>query len=394
MPVPLRKATHTQLRRDNRQLLLRAVYAGLANSRADLAHETGLAKPTVSQLIKALIDDGFLIESGLGHSTDEGGKRPRLLDYVPDARLVIGLSLTTQRITGVLANLDGQVSAHHYVELIHDQNDQSDILLAICETINGLIAQLTAPLLCLSIGVPGAVDSRLKTVLEESQWGWRNFPLGETLRERYSVPVYVANSTELAAMGQYAFGSPPDSIDLVTILIEDSVGVGLAFDGGAHHSGGEIGRLRLAPCLTTNENPGTHVKMLDELGAHLSWARVRLQIEAAVHVLYPDTKLLYLHLRQAISDRYPQALALQDELAGYLSPVFVWVIALLRPDHIALVGPIADLGEPFLRRVFALAGQLIDPALLQTVTVSLESAADRAAIGAVAFALQQELGLI
>src|SRR4051812_9344120 len=99
-----RKATHGQLRRENRQLVLRAVYSGLANSRADLAHETGLAKPTVSDLISMLLDEGYLVETGFGQSTDEGGKRPRLLEFVPESRHIIGLSLKAEQVFGVLAN--------------------------------------------------------------------------------------------------------------------------------------------------------------------------------------------------------------------------------------------------------------------------------------------------
>ena len=100
------KATHGQLRRDNRQLLLRAVHSGLASSRAELSQETGLAKPTVSDLISELINEGFLIEIGLGQSTDEGGKRPRLLQFVPDARHIIGVSLSAERALGEVAGAD------------------------------------------------------------------------------------------------------------------------------------------------------------------------------------------------------------------------------------------------------------------------------------------------
>jgi predicted NBD/HSP70 family sugar kinase len=394
MSGQLRKATHSQLRRTNRQLLLRAVYSGLSTSRAALAHETGLTKPTVSQLIQELIDQGYLVETGFGSSTEEGGKRPRILEYVPNARQVIGLSLTALRVTGVigvLANLDGQVAAHHYVELADEPGRVFD---AIVETINGLIAQLTAPLLCVCIGVPGAVDSALGVVRDVPTWGWHNFPLRDRLHDQFNSPVHVANSTELAAIGQYAFDSPADSSNLVTVLVEDSVGVGIVLDGAAYHAGGEISHLRLATGSTGNDGHPHHAKASETLGTHLSWARVRTRLESAIRDVYPGEKLMYLHLHQAVADGHPKALALEEELAGYLAPVFAWAITLLHPDHVSLVGPITDLGESFLRRVVSLAEQLAEPAVIRAVTVSLDSADDRAAVGAVAYALQQELGLI
>jgi DNA-binding IclR family transcriptional regulator len=55
-----RKATRTQLRRHNRLLILRAIYAGEADNRAALAQATGLAKPTVSELVTELIESGLV----------------------------------------------------------------------------------------------------------------------------------------------------------------------------------------------------------------------------------------------------------------------------------------------------------------------------------------------
>ena len=78
-----KKATREQLKRHNRQLLLRAVYYDLADNRAALAQMTGLAKPTVSDLIAELMEEGLLEEGGLGESTDIGGKRPTLIKFVP-----------------------------------------------------------------------------------------------------------------------------------------------------------------------------------------------------------------------------------------------------------------------------------------------------------------------
>src|SRR5260221_12540654 len=144
--MQFRKATHGQLRHKNRQLLLRAIYTGLASSRAELAQETGLAKPTVGDVIGALIKEGFLAEKGLGQSTDEGGKRPRLLEFVPDARHVIGISIGTAQVMGVLTNLDGKVVVEHYKELAGAQGEA--VTNVVCHVINGLAAQLSAPQLC------------------------------------------------------------------------------------------------------------------------------------------------------------------------------------------------------------------------------------------------------
>ncbi|HVO41334.1 MAG TPA: ROK family transcriptional regulator [Aggregatilineales bacterium] len=386
--MTLRKATHGQIRRENRQLLLRAVYSGLANSRVDLANETGLAKPTVSDLIGELIEAGYLAETGFGQSTDEGGKRPRLLRFVPGARDVIGISVSSERILGVLSDLDGRVLVHHFRDLAGARG--ALVVDILCEVINGLLAQQSAPLLCIGVGIPGVADSDTGLVHYAPYLDWENVQLAGILSRRYEVPVYVANSTELAAMAQYAFSEINGASNLVTILVNENVGVGLVLDGAKYHGGSELGRLRIS---WSSQLPAE-----SDLEAHLGWQYVRqraLPLGARyVDSSLPGDKLTYLHIREAVSEQEPLAVALRDELASYLAQVFAWVLALLHPDHISLAGGIADLGEPFLDGVIEKTRALVWPDVMNAVSFSLNNASNLVAIGAVAQALQKELGLI
>ncbi len=381
--MKFRKATRGQLKRDNRQLLLRAVYTGLASSRAELAQETGLTKPTVGDLIGELIDEGFLVETGLGPSTDEGGKRPRLLKFVPDARHVIGVSVNADRILGVLADLDGRIRVEHYHDVAGRQGQP--LIDILCEVINGLLAQLDAPLLCLGVGVPGIVDARAGLVRYAPHLGWQDVPLAEFLAAQYHVPAHIANSTELVAMAQFAFGETNGANNIVNILVEDSVGVGLVLDGALYHGGGEIGQLRIGA-----QGDGL-------LETFLAWPYVR-QRAAGLDDRRVDRRffdsLSYLHVRQAVADNDAEALALQDELAGYLARIFAWVIVLLRPDHISLAGAIADLGEPLLESAIHETRQLVLPDLMSDMTFSLDNSSNLVAVGAIAQTLQKELGLV
>jgi predicted NBD/HSP70 family sugar kinase len=381
--MKFRKTTRGQLKRDNRQLLLRAVYTGLASSRAELAQETGLTKPTVSDLIGELIDEGFLVETGLGPSTDEGGKRPRLLKFVPDARHVIGVSVNADRILGVLADLDGRIRVEHYQDVSGFQGQR--LVEVLGEVVNGLLAQLDAPLLCLGVGVPGIVDARAGLVRNAPHLGWQDLPLAEVLAAQYHVPAYIANSTELVAMAQFAFGETNGANNIVNILIEDSVGVGLVLDGAIYHGGGEIGQLRVSG------QDGSHLETF------LAWPYVR-ERAAALADRTVDRRffagLTYLHLRQAVADGDVEALAIQDDLADHLAQIFAWVIVLLRPDHISLAGAIADLGEPMLESVIFKTRQLVLPDLIDGMTFSLDNSSNLVAVGAIAQTLQKELGLV
>jgi N-acetylglucosamine repressor len=377
------KATHEQLKRHNWQLLLRAVYSGGVNNRAALAQTTGLAKPTVSDLISELITEGFLEEGGIGESTESGGKRPRLLEFKPNARQIIGVSVDTHIISAMLSNLSGQIVAQHMANV-----GKHDLLPLLEDVINGLIAQLDAPLLCISVGVPGLVNKERGIVELSGVLGWRDVPLAERLSEKYDVPVYIGNNTELAALAQIAF-APNNTIpqnnmgNLVTVLMNDSVEVGIALESIAYHGGSDVGCLRIAG--------------VERLDALLGWQAVE---ERAIQLSKQGGYLgqqppSYLHIRHAADCNDSAALQLYDELAANLSQMFAWIIGLLRPNHVSLVGPIADLGDKLLERIATKVEYLLLPELVNHVHFSMaDDAQTLSAHGAVAQALRNELGIL
>lgn len=383
------KATRQDLKLHNRLTLLRAVYDGTADNRAALAHVTGLAKPTVSDLIGELIAEGLLEESGHGESTETGGKRPRLLVFVPASRQVIGVSIDTYRVMGVLSNLAGRVIAEHYALLDGATGDQ--VVTILSEVIGALIAQLDAPLLCIGVGVPGVVDTEAGIVEHSPHLGWRNLPLVEQLTAQFDCPIYVANDTELTALAHYAFGSQDirSVHNLMTVLVNSTVEIGVAVQGTHYHHGGDIGSLRAALPDNINRQP---------LETFLSWEAVqRRAFNLRTH--YPQTRLperglSYMHIRHAAAHRDPLALALIDEIAGYLADVAAWGIALLHPDYVALAGTIVDLGDELLVRLRTKTAALLPSEQVESVAFSFTEGANLSSIGAVALAIQNELDIL
>lgn len=376
------KATRKQLKQHNRHLLLRAVYAGMADNRAALANMTGLAKPTVSELIAELIEDGFMVESGFGESTDSGGKRPRLLNFVPDARQIIGIDLDSQQIIGVLTNLAGDVSAYHTLEL--NDPDETVLIESIMMVINGLIAQLDAPLLCIGIGSPGEIDTFNGIVRHAESLNWHNLNLRHLIEKRVEIPVYLGNKTELTALAQYAFGT--DSSDtqcLVTLLIDTSVEIGFTLQGVDFHRGGDISSIKL----------NNH-----RLDTYLGWKNVKTQLEQLrgdyPESLIPEQNYTYLHIRYAAINDDALALKLIDTLAENLADILVWIVGILSPDHVSIAGSIVQLDEEILSRTRNYLRQRISPELIDHVEFTLAYAEHLGALGAVAHALQKELNIL
>jgi predicted NBD/HSP70 family sugar kinase len=101
-----------------------------------------------------------------------------------------------------------------------------------------------------------------------------------------------------------------------------------------------------------------------------------------------------MHIQYGAMNGDPAATALVEEISDTLAQVFGWVIAMLRPDHISLAGAIVDMGEVVLPRAVEKTDAMLQPGLVQTVRFSLTESYELGAIGAVAEALHNELGLV
>lgn len=373
------KATREQLREHNRRLVLRMLYLGEVNTRAALATVTGLTKPTISNLVGELIDEGLVTEEGLGLAGAGGGKRPTLLAFNPRARQLIGVSVSAKETCAVLSDLAGQSSAVHVVEL--RGAGPGAVMGAIENAVAALSPQLDAPLLAVGVAVPGRVHPGTGEVRRSAALGLSRVPLGATLAASLGVPVHVGNLAELCALGQFSFGldQAAPSGTLVTMTLDEDLELGVVL----HPSGAHFGSELTGP-------------MVEEL--RLGWSAFKeraAELTAdATSSLPPTNRLRYLQVRRAFAAGDAAARQLILELAAGLARPLAWAVSVLQPAHLSLAGGVTDLGDAFLERLAAEAAELLGPEALQEAKLSMAYTSRLGAMGAVALANLAELGVV
>lgn len=371
------KATREQLREHNRRLVLRMLYQGEVNTRAALAAVTGLTKPTVSNLVGELIDEGLVVEEGLGRASGSGGKRPTLLAFNPRARHVIGVALGGKLVSAVLADLAGESSAVHELELSTAGGDA--VVGAVEDVVAALVPQLDAPLLAVGVAVPGRVRPGAGVIRRSAVLELTDYPLGQALARRLGVPVHVGNFAELCALGQLSYGldARAPSGTLVSMTLDEDLELGVVLHPSGAHYGSEL------------SGP-----MIDEL--RLGWTAFK-QRAAELRRERPGALQggeRYLSVRRAAADGDPVARQLLLELAAGLARPLAWVVSVLQPTNVSLAGGVTDLGDAFLERLAAEAGELLGPGALGEVRLSMAYSDRLGAMGAVALANSAELELV
>jgi len=238
---PTNKVLPEHARSHNRALVLQTLYTAGAQSRADVARETGLTRVTISDLVAELIGEGLVVE--LGQREDaRPGKPATLIDIDRGAFQIIGVDLSEHEVfRGAVMDLDGRIVAR--AELARDGATGESAAALVDALVTRLLAAATIPVLGIGVGSPGVVDP-LGVVRSAPNLGWVDLPLQARLAAATALPVHVANDANVAVLAEHG---ATDLDDLLLIKIGHGVGAGLIVGGrpviGGGFAAGEIGHV-------------------------------------------------------------------------------------------------------------------------------------------------------
>ena len=94
----------------------------------------------------------------------------------------------------------------------------------------------------IGIGSPGVIDSKTGTVVNWTNFNWKDVPLAKYIRERTGKQVFVTNDANAAALGEAKYGAGKNYSDSVLITI--GTGVGGASSSAENCSKGSAAQAR------------------------------------------------------------------------------------------------------------------------------------------------------
>ena len=253
--VPVRRApgaNASRLKHQNQRTLLKLLHQCEGLSRADLARRAGLNPSTVTALAAELVKAGIVRERGPA-APSSVGRRPTLLELVPDARFAVGVFVGDLSCFGVITNLRGNIVDSFRIETPSAQEPQVSIERVVAE-VRAMIARWSGPqarLLGIGVGIPGLVDSGGGIVVYSPNLGWMNVSARSLLQDALQLPVFIDNDANALALGELWFGSGRQVHSLVCMHFDTGLGCGVVVDGriyrGSTGGGGEIGHTVIDP---------------------------------------------------------------------------------------------------------------------------------------------------
>jgi predicted NBD/HSP70 family sugar kinase len=277
-----------------------------------------------------------------------------------------------------------------------------EALSKVYELLDNLVARSQRPLLGIGIGTPGLLDTTQGVVKRAVNLGWVDLPLGALLEERYKLPVYVANDSQVNALAENIFGGGVGEVNLAVIRVGRGIGAGIILNRqlyqGDGFGAGEIGHIsikdngELCRCGNTGciETIGSSLAILrharDSAPSHP---------DSMLNSLAPSPSALTLdHVQEAFHAGDPLACEIVTEAGRAVGFAVACLISALNIQKILLAGSSVRFGTAWLEAVRAEAGQRALATLAQEAEIAFgELAEDAVILGASALLLTQELGL-
>ena len=370
-------------------------------TRTDLVERSGLTGASISRIVKQLLADGLVRETGVGEFT--GGKRRTIIQLNASARHAIGVSLDDVGVTYVVTDLAGAVVGRRHAAGI-EPGSPPHVIKRIGDEIGDFLTGLRIDrrtLVGIGVAVPGRQDAAHHALRSNPDaTDWELFAVEEALGSRTGLPVAIENDSTCAAIGEYWIGPIPASADFATLYLANGFGLGLVIGGDAYRGSssnvGEIGHMVLdvngpecvcggRGCLEALAAP----RKIVDLALQRRGLRNRLGLADRTDRIRAN----FSRITEAADAGDNDCRELIEQSAYFLAKALVSVTNLLDLDRIILSGPgFSAAARIYLDRAAAELDEYAFSRAVHRTAITLSSVGhDSAALGAAALVLHRGL---
>ncbi len=315
-------------------------------SRAEIARQIGISRSTVTEVIRDLLNTGYVKEVGAGVSS--GGRKPIVLEFQNNHKLILGIDIGATHVSVALLNLGGELLSFnrqsHSVR--NDPEGTRSLVFKLCDASLSQVNNGQQRLLSIGVALPSPVDpDHPEWVSEVVIPAWRGRNELDILHSHYGVPVYVDNDANLGALAEYRWGAGRGCKDLTYVKIGYGLGAGFVLNGeiyrGSTGIAGEMGHMTVGESDTLCEC-GLNGCLITLVGGKAMSARA-----SELSDKYPESPLTKgdtdLEAIEAAAHKHDElALQLYKETTEYLSLAITGWINMMNPSRVILGGSMQE----------------------------------------------------
>ena len=329
----------------NQGLVLKVIENNGPISRAAIGKIIGLTPPTISAIVRDLINRGIVSEIGKGDSS--GGKKPILIQINSESAYIIAVDLGSENgIRVALMDLSCDIvkeKSYHEKDPFTIQNLKNTLSIII----NDFLEEIEIPLkkiLNICIGVPGIIDYNEMKITAAPYLNWE-ISINDLSLSEPDIPVILENDVNLMALGEKAKGIAQEFDNFVFVGERTGIGAGIIINGklhqGANNAVGEIGYLLVDPEYAPKNSK--------DFGCLEKLASSRVIIEKARKRIGKQVKIMEIFKLAAEGDSV--AAGIIKETLKFLAYGSGNISCVLNPELVVIGGGISILPSIFLEEI-------------------------------------------
>jgi predicted NBD/HSP70 family sugar kinase len=236
----------------NFNVVLSSIQASDGISRVEIAKTTRLTAQTVSVIVRRLIEQGIVRESGSLPSA--GGKPRKTLRINPTAAYAVGIHFDPIEMSIVVVDMTGQALAHSHHE-ISPVLDPEALIDQGAQVAHKLLANLGIThdrVLGVGAACPGPIDQSQGLITSPPRRDrWTEVPIKKLLKHYAGFDVIIDNDANAAAIGERWAGHGRTASDFAFLYLGTGIGGGMFLSNniyrGVSLNAGEFGHLVVEP---------------------------------------------------------------------------------------------------------------------------------------------------
>jgi predicted NBD/HSP70 family sugar kinase len=247
--LKISKFTQEQISEINKAQIISLIKRNREITKLELATELELSHTTVNTYVRILIEEGIVEHAGVAASS--GGRKPKILRIIPEARYSFGVSISTEIVSVVLVNLLGE-------EIVRESFSYSkgecldSVIERLKEYINNII-QVNClnrdRILGIGIVLPGVVNEDKNLLEYSAKLNVKNYSF-EEFQKSMSLEIYLENEANAAAYAEQLLGRTKENQNFVYVSIAEGIGTGIIIDKyiykGCGKKAGEFGHMKVS----------------------------------------------------------------------------------------------------------------------------------------------------
>lgn len=341
-----------------RYVILNMIHAFGPISRTQLADRSGFRLATVGEIAKALIGEGLVLETGFAAAGT--GRRRIMLEMNHQRICAVGISITRDNVTAVLARLDGTIAGE--ASWPREESCSREALVEQIVGRVGMLLQGAGEMNVLGIGIgdplhdPATYQKGSSITANYGHFNdWVHLMLKPALEARFSLPVQTLSAVTLPALVERQYGVARGSDNFICVELSNGIGSSLFLNGaavsGAHGVAGELGHTVVdinehSLCYCGKSGCVELAASFPELQRSLSRA-----IERGTDTCLKQDDLSVGAVRRALDAGDATCRFYVDRAAWQAGTAIANAVNLLNPELIVLYGFMLELGDYYLDKL-------------------------------------------